>query len=79
MVYQPLPALTEIFGEDGHVSVGVLCGELAACLGLVWLECVLDVAQDVVRLCFKLKVFSSQVFTGHVHHLPHGVRPNLED
>ena len=56
MVYQPLPALTEIFGEDGHVSIGVLCDESAACLGLVWLERVLDFAQDVVRLCFQLKV-----------------------
>ena len=79
MVYQPLPMLTEIFSEDGHVSVGVLCDESAARLGLVWLESVLDVAQDVVRLCFQLKVFSPQVFTGHVHDLPRGVRPNLED
>ena len=78
MVYQPLPMLTEIFSEDGHVSVGVLCDESVACFGLVWLECVLDVAQDV-RPCFKLKVFSSQVFRGHVHDLPRGVRPNLED
>ena len=42
MVYQPLPALAEIFSEDGHVPVGVLCHDSAACLGLVSLECVLD-------------------------------------
>ena len=65
MVYQTLPTLAEIVSENGHVPVGVLCHESTACLGLVWLECVLDAVQDVVRLCFKLQVFLSQMFAGH--------------
>ena len=57
--------LAEIVSENGHVPVGVLCYTSTACLGLVWLECVLDAVQDVVRLCFKLQVFLSQMFAGH--------------
>ena len=43
VAYQPLPALAEVVSENGHVPVGMLCHKSTDCLGLVWLECVLDV------------------------------------